>query len=87
MLLSGLFLAACGDTEIDSGKVEGLIRENVAEPKPRKVECPDGVKAEKGKTFECKLDYPGGKPATVTVHIDNEDGRVRFGPEDLRTGE
>ena len=58
-----LILAACGDTEIDEGKVERLVRDNLAGPLGR-VDCPGGVKAEKGKTFECKVESPGHPPAT-----------------------
>jgi hypothetical protein len=79
-------LAACGTTTIDSGKVEQLVRDNVAAPKPARVDCPDGVKARKGEVFYCKLDYPGRKPATLTVHIESDDGRVSFRPSDLKPG-
>ena len=38
-----------------------------------------------GETFECKLSYDHGvPPATVTVHIENDDGRVSFGPSDFK---
>jgi hypothetical protein len=80
-----LGLTGCGGTEIDAGKVEDLIRDNVTGPPPRSVECPEGVEANKGETFECELTYERGvPPATVTVHIEDDDGRVRFGPGDFR---
>jgi hypothetical protein len=82
----GLTLSACGSTTIDSGKVEQLIRDNLAGAKPDKIACPDDVEADKGSTFECKLEYPGRAPAIVTIHIEDEDGRVSFGPADLRPG-
>jgi hypothetical protein len=84
--LALVVLAGCGDTEIDSGKVEKLIRDNVAAPKPARIDCPDGVKARKGEVFYCKLEYPGRRPATLTVHIESGDGRVSFGPGDLKPG-
>jgi Domain of unknown function (DUF4333) len=80
-----LALTACGTTEIDAGKTETFIKENVTGPAPRSVECPEGVEAEKGETFECKLTYEHGvTPAAVTVHIEDDDGRVRFGPGDFK---
>jgi hypothetical protein len=82
-----LSVSACGGTEIDSGKAEKLIRDNAAAPKPQRVDCPSGVKAEKGKTFDCKLEYAGRPAATVTVHIDDSDGRVHIGPGDLQPGQ
>jgi len=85
LALAPLILAACGGTEIDAGKTEDLIKENVSGPPPRAVECPEGVEAKKGETFECELTYEQGVPAaTVTVHIQDDDGRVRFGPGDFR---
>jgi hypothetical protein len=80
-----IFLSACGTTEIDAGKTESLIEDNVSGPPPRDVKCPEGIEAEKGKTFQCELTYEHGvPPATVTVHIQDDDGRVRFGPGDFR---
>ena len=80
-----LGLTACGGTEIDAGKTESLIKDNVTGPPPRRVDCPDGVEAEKGKTFECGVVYEHGvPPARVTVHIEDDDGHVRFGPGDFR---
>jgi uncharacterized lipoprotein len=84
LALSVLAVSGCGSTEIDAGKTEDLIKENVSGPPPREVECPEGVEAKKGETFQCELTYAGGLPAaTVTVHIQDDDGRVRFGPGDL----
>ena len=83
---AALVLAGCGGTTIDSGKVEKLIGDNLAGPRPDRVDCPSGVDADKGSTFECKIEYAGRTPATVTIHIEDEDGRVSFGPADLRPG-
>lgn len=80
-----LVFSGCGGTEIDAGKTEALIRQSVAGPAPREVECPEGVEAKEGETFECRLTYERGvPPATVTVHILDDDGRVRVGPGDFR---
>jgi hypothetical protein len=85
LALPALFLAACGGTEIDAGKAESLIKENIGGPQPRTVECPDGIEARKGETFRCDLTYEHGvPPAVVTVHIEDDDGRIQVGPGDLR---
>jgi hypothetical protein len=84
LALGALLLVACGGTEIDAGKAESLIKTNIS-PQPRTVDCPDGVKAHKGETFRCDLTYGHGvPPAVVTVHIEDDDGRIRVGPGDLR---
>jgi hypothetical protein len=81
---SALALTACGGTQIDAGKAESLIEKNIAGPAPKRVDCPDGVDAKKGTTFKCKVVYPGGlPPATVTVHIEDDNGRIRVGPGDF----
>jgi hypothetical protein len=83
-----LVLTACGGTEIDAGKTEDLIRKSVTGPPPKTVECPDGIEAKKGETFYCDVTYDRGlPPASVTVHIEDDDGRIRVGPEDFRLRE
>jgi Domain of unknown function (DUF4333) len=80
-----LALAACGGTEIDAGKTEALIQDNVTGPPPQRVECPDGVEAKRDYSFECQVFYDHGvPPARVTVHITDDDGHVRFGPGDFQ---
>ncbi len=76
-------IAGCGDREIDGAKAEafavGAIR-----PAPRSVSCPRGVKVEKGKTFECHVTTTDGTPATITLHITGDDGKVAVGAGDLK---
>ena len=85
LAVPALVLAACGGTEIDAAKAESLIKENIGGPPPRTVDCPDGVEAKKGSTFRCDLTYEHGVgPAVVTVHIEDDEGRIRVGPGDLR---
>ena len=85
LALPALALAACGGTEIDAGKAESLIKDNIGGPAPKTVDCPDGIKAKAGETFRCDLTYEHGvPPAVVTVHIEDDDGRIRVGPGDLR---
>ena len=85
LALPALALTACGGTEIDAGKAESLIKDNIAGPAPKTVDCPDGIDAKKGETFRCDLTYEQGiPPASVTVHIEDDDGRIRVGPGDVR---
>ena len=79
-------LTACGATEIDSPKVENLIRDSLAAPEPERVDCPDDVEAVAGEVFYCKVRYRGRAEATITVHMEDDEGRVSFGPEDLDPG-
>jgi hypothetical protein len=86
LVVPALALGACGGTEIDAAKTEELIRKNVAGPPPKTVECPDDIEAEKGETFRCDLTYEHGvPPAIVTVHIEDDDGKIRIGPGDFRS--
>ena len=77
-----LALAGCTTTEIDAGKAESFLRDNI--DGARTVECPDGVEAKKGDTFECDVEYSDGRRAKVTVHIRNDEGRVSIGPDDVQ---
>ena len=52
-------------------------------PTPRAVECPKGVKVEKGKKFDCDVIASDGAPATITLHITDDDGHVFVGEADL----
>ena len=82
---SVLAVAGCGGTEIDAGKAEALIKQSIAGPPPKDVDCPDGVEAKKGSTFRCSVLYAEGIPtATVTVHIVDDDGHIRVGPGDFK---
>lgn len=77
VLVAALTLAAvgCGETVIDTTKAEDTIQADVEKSRGEKVEsvdCPQ-PEVDPGTTFECKVDYPGGKEATVTLEIRNED--------------
>ncbi len=82
LALPAAVLAGCTKTEIDAGKAESFLRDNV--PGAQSADCPDGVEAKKGETFECDLSYTDGRKAKVTVHIQNDDGRVSIGPNDVK---
>ena len=84
LALTPLFFAGCGsETTIAKGKAEDFVRDQLR-PAPSGVRCPDDVKAERGKTFECDVNYADGNRGTVTVHMTDDDGGVRVGPGDLR---
>lgn len=61
-----------------------MFARDAIRPAPRRVKCPEGVKVEKGKTFECDLTAADGTPATITLHITDDDGNVRVEPADLK---
>ena len=79
--LAVVALAACGDKTLDSGDAEDKITEGVKEQQnyePEKVECPDDMKAEEGKTYECTVTAPGGREATAKLTMIDDEGRFRF---------
>jgi len=76
-----LLAAGCGETVIDSAKTEGAIEENLEKSVGQKVasvECPSGVKVEKGNTFECSVKLQNGKEETATLKILNSDADVEL---------
>ena len=83
LALAATTLAGCGsETTIATGKAEEFVRGQL-QPAPSEVKCPDGVKAEEGKTFECNVSYADGDRGTVTVHMTDDEGGVQVGPGDL----
>jgi Domain of unknown function (DUF4333) len=67
--------AGCGETVIDTSKAEDTIQADVEKTRGEKVEsvdCPQ-PEVDPGATFSCTVNYPGGKQATVTLKIRNED--------------
>ena len=83
-LAAAALAAGCGSTEIDADKAEDFIRTKLTGPDPRAVDCPDGVEAKKGGTFNCTVTYADNTKATVTVHMTDDEGSVRVGPEDFK---
>ena len=73
--------AGCGETVIDSAKTEGAIEENLEKSVGQKVasvDCPSGVKVEKGNTFECSVKLKNGKTETATLKVLNSDADVEL---------
>lgn len=78
LLAISALAVGCGDKKIDADKVEKLISNGAANPEViDSIDCPDDVKAEKGKTFNCKLKAKDGSEETVSVEQLDDDGTVR----------
>lgn len=81
LTLTPLSVLGCGETVIDSAKTEGAIEENLEKSVGQKVasvECPSGVKAEKGNTFECTVKLKNGKAETATLKVLNSNADVEL---------
>lgn len=71
LIALALLVAGCGETVIDSAKVEAELEQNLHEAtglKATSVECPSGVEVKVGATFECTIEL-GGKRETATLKI------------------
>lgn len=72
-------VAGCGETVIDSSKVQGAIQANLEKALHRKVasvSCPSEQKVEPGTTFTCLVSFSGGRQATATLKILNKEADV-----------
>ena len=90
-VLPVLALAGC-TSEIDNNKADQLIRQAVAKGngvvKVKSVNCPSGVTAKAGGTFDCKLTLTqvsdgSTHSGTVTVHMTDSKGHVVVSPSDF----
>jgi NAD(P)H-hydrate repair Nnr-like enzyme with NAD(P)H-hydrate epimerase domain len=76
-LAIAVFVAVgCGETVIDSSKIEDQLEayvEKSQETSVPSVDCPSGVEVKAGNTFDCTVNLAGGKEETVTVKILNSD--------------
>ena len=76
-LAIAVFVAVgCGETVIDSSKIEDQLEAYVGksqETQVSSVECPSGVEVKAGSTFNCTVKLVGNKEETVTVKILNSD--------------
>jgi len=76
---SVLIVVGCGETVLDSAKLEDTVEQDLERSTDRKVtsvECPSDVEVTKGATFECTVSFAGGKRETATLKILNEDADV-----------
>lgn len=78
-----LGFAGCGDSKLDSKKVEKAIKDGVERENPGtkvvSVMCPKDRKLKKGDTFKCQV--RGSKPqqrALATVTQTNDKGSVHY---------
>jgi hypothetical protein len=79
-------LAACGETKIDSGKAEGLVKK-VAESagaSVKEVTCPDDIKAKKGADFDCDFTLEDGTKGTITIHQKDDEGNIETSGADVK---
>jgi len=70
-------LAGCAEKTINSEDLEQKLKTELgrdAGVQPRSVSCPDDIKAEKGKKFNCTLVAPNGDELIVNVTLTNDKG-------------
>ena len=64
---------------IDDMEAEDYLRATVEPPPGTRidaVDCPDGVDAERGTTFECTLETADGDEAVIGLRVVDESGTV-----------
>jgi Domain of unknown function (DUF4333) len=74
-----LIAVGCGETVLDSAKLEDTVEQDLERATGRKVasvECPSNVEVTKGATFDCTVSFAGDKRETATLKILNEDADV-----------
>jgi len=70
-----LLAAGCGETVLDSTKMEEQLKASLSNSlgeKVASVDCPSGVKVEKGTTFECSVKVQKGAEQVATIEIRNQ---------------
>jgi hypothetical protein len=77
LVLVGAAIAVlgCGETVLDSAKMEDQLKASLSNSigeKVASVDCPSGVKVEKGTTFECTVKPEKGAEQVATVEIRNQ---------------
>ena len=82
LLVAGaLGVVGCGDKKLDTGKLEGKIKDGIekqAGVKIKAIDCPDDVKVKKGDTFNCKATTRTGQSANVKVTQQDDEGNVNY---------
>ena len=79
LALLALLFAGCGETEIDADKAETFIAKTVEEQVGARVEsvdCPSGLKAKKGETFECTVTGDDDSSGDTAVTEKDDEGNV-----------
>lgn len=82
LLAAPLALGACGDSKIDSGKLEREIKqkygERVEDATVRSVDCPDDIKAKAGTKSECTARLDRGVEIVFAIDVRDDEGNVRW---------
>jgi Domain of unknown function (DUF4333) len=76
-----LAVAGCGDKKLDTGKLEGKIKDGIEQQagvKIKSVDCPDDVEVKKGDSFNCKATTTSGQTANVKVSQRDDEGNVNY---------
>jgi hypothetical protein len=74
-LLAAVALVSCGDTTIDTGTGETLIRDAVTQQigaRVASITCPKGVKAKRNATFTCVVTGRDGSKGNAVVHVSDD---------------
>ena len=72
--------AGCGEQTLDASELEQELSRQLgaqAGQTPRSVACPDNVKAQRGKRFDCTLTAKNGDRVRVEVLLTNDEGGFR----------
>lgn len=73
---AAIALLGCGETVLDSAKMEDQLKASLPSSlgeKVTSVDCPSGVEVEKGTTFECTVKPEKGAEQVATIEIRNQD--------------
>ena len=79
LLVIAVAVVGCGETVLDSAKVQEAIKANLEKSLHRKVSsvsCPSEQKVEPKADFTCSISFTDGKQATATLKILNKEADV-----------
>ena len=80
-IVLALGLAACGESKLDTSRLESQIQKSLRERTGVPVEsviCPDDVEAKKGDTFRCVATTARKDRVVLDVTQDDSEGRVTW---------
>ena len=75
LVVAAVLVVGCGETVLDSTKMEEQLKASLSNSLGEKVvsvDCPSGVKVEKGTTFECTVRPEKGAKQVATIEIRNQ---------------
>lgn len=78
-----LILAACGESKLDSGKLEREIKKGYeaksgGEATVQRVDCPGDIAGKPGTKSECTARLAGGVQLVFAITVKDDDGNVRW---------